>query len=120
MLGVLETWALATAMLPLPSALSALSLCRIVAHIAAAGPTAVQTFQHIPCGLGPSDLWLISVPSLIVRTRAQRFRLPRLSPHCLARRDAHAFPFSEPVGLKVLYGVCCQIRGQAGHGAAHS
>ena len=35
------------------------------------------------------------------------------------RRGAHAFPFSKPAGFKVLYGVGCQIRRQAGHGAAH-
>ena len=33
---------------------------------------AAQTVQHLPCGLGPSDLWLVSAPTLIVRIRAQR------------------------------------------------
>jgi hypothetical protein len=54
------------------------------------------------------------------RTRAQRLRLPRSSPHRVARRGAHAFPFSKPTGCKVLNGVGCQIRRQAGLGAANS
>ena len=99
-LGVLETWAPATAMLPLPLALSELSLCRIVAHIVAVRPTAALTVQHLPCGLGASDLWLVSAPSLIVRIHAQRLRLPRSSPHRVARRGAHAFAISKPAGLK--------------------
>ena len=53
---------------------SALPLCRIVAQIVAARPTAAQTVQHLPCGLGPSDLWLVSAPPLIARIRAQRLR----------------------------------------------
>ena len=61
-----------------------------------------------------------AAPSLIVRIRAQRLRLPRSLLHRVARRGAHAFPFSKPAGCKVLYGVGCQIRRQAGHGAAHS
>jgi hypothetical protein len=181
---VLATWAPATAVLPLPLDLSALPLCRIVAHIVAARPTAAKTVQHLPCGLGPSDLWLVSVPLPIVRAatkrqqcrrntgavhshmwyrrccplswrccchrddmrcrcdnalglswcRSTRFvrgtykkplrrglsNLPRSSPHRVARRGAHAFPFSKLTGCKFLCGVGCQIRRQAGHGAANS
>ena len=32
----------------------------------------------------------------------------------------HAFLFPKPEGCTVWYGVGCQIRRQAGHGAAHS
>ena len=57
-LGVLETWTPATAMLLLPLALSTLSLCRVVAHVVAARPTAAQAVQHLLCGFGAFSLWL--------------------------------------------------------------
>ena len=114
------TWAPATTMLPLPLALLALPLCRIVAQIVAAWPTARKLFSISRAVWGLQICGYFRPPSPIVRIRAQRLRLPRSLPQRIVCRGAHASPFSEPSGFEDFYGVGCQIRRQAGHGAAHS
>ena len=69
---------------------------------AATGPTcnkgasggAAQTVQNLPCGLGPSDLWLVLAPSLIVRAATKRRQ---------CRRNTGA------VHLNLWYRHCCPL-----------
>ena len=51
------------------------------------GTLHAQTVQHLPCGLGPSDLWLVSAPSLIVRaaTKRRKFRRSTGAVHSKSR-----------------------------------
>ena len=130
-------------MLPLPLALSALPLCRIVAHIVAAKAplwrcawsslvpqhSLVRETYEKPLRRGLSNLRGITHVAVIAtikpgKSQAKNLRtaspLTSLITAALSPSRRARLTIFKSSRVLSFYGVGCQIRRKAGHGAAHS